>query len=275
VLSFTPPRQLRRSASHFYIEADMDSRPYKLSYGYDAFDHLTSRTGRVWNAQATADIGIGVYANEKNTSWLYDVDGRLTSSNEVQYAFDAAGRVVSVFGDGGDLTQSQVFDGDGQRTKLLSQQVIHHEDNSTTTDTKTQYFIISSVLGKVITELNESGQKTRTYVYQGAEVLAWQQKYNSTESILWEHRDASNASYRTTDNQGMAGVSIEGKSSELDPFGADSGTTNPYLITPNLPDEGGNNAIMAYPSFGDLRHLGMSYSFAGYPLVKRRCLILP
>jgi hypothetical protein len=76
-------------------QADTDYRPYKVNYEYDVFNHLTSRAGRVWNAPQSADVGSGVYVNEKNTGWQYDVDGRLTMSSWTQYGYDAAGSAVS------------------------------------------------------------------------------------------------------------------------------------------------------------------------------------
>jgi YD repeat-containing protein len=120
------------------------------------------------------------------------VGGRLTNSVDTQYTYDAAGRDINVVGQGGDLTQTQVFDGDGVRAMLSSQQVTPTEDE-TTTETKTQYFITSSVLNQVVTELDQSGAKTRTFVYQGSQILAWQQQSGTTQTMAWEHRDVSNA----------------------------------------------------------------------------------
>jgi hypothetical protein len=154
-------------------EADTDQRPYNLSYGYDELNHLLQSVGRVWETPHETNAGTSVYLNDRNTGWQYDADGRLVNSGETQYSFDAAGRATNVIGYEGDLQQAQVFDGLGVRTKLLSQQVTHNQNGTTTTETKTQFFVTSSVLNQVVTELDENGAKTRTFVYQGREVLAW------------------------------------------------------------------------------------------------------
>jgi hypothetical protein len=238
-------------------QADTDQRPYKLTYQYDAFNHLTAREGNVWSAPTAADTGSGIYSNDKNTGWSYDADGRLIDSLETQYAFDAAGRAVSVVSVGAALTQEQVFDGDGQRTKLRSQQDTYHEDTYTwTTETKTQYFVTSSVLGAVVTELDQTGQKTRTFVYQGGEVLAWQQKIGTSENITWEHRDASDASVR------FPGI-LEGEiGAELEPMGS-AAATHPPLIYP-WQQESSLSETRSYPALADL--LGGQCNLDGMPI---------
>jgi YD repeat-containing protein len=216
-------------------QADTDVRPYRLIYQYDAMNHLTSLDGRWWSGQAPSQGGS--YSNDKNVSWFYDADGRLTSSGETQYSYDAAGRATSITGEEGDLQQTQVFDGTGTRTMLDSQQVTHNENGTTTTESKTQYFITSSVLGGVVTELDQNGNKERTFVYQGGEILAWQQKSGSTETMTWEHRDASNASVK-------AGVAAE-----LDPLGMNAGVINPFPSHSTRPPL---QEARTYPGFADM-----------------------
>lgn len=88
----------------------------------------------------------------------------------------------------GEVSQTQEFDAAGVRTRLRTTQVIHHENAPDTTESKTKYFVTSSMLGSVITELDEGGAKTRTFVYNGSQVLAWQEKTGSTETLAWERR---------------------------------------------------------------------------------------
>lgn len=207
--------------------ADTTDRPYNLTFAYDSFDHLTARSGQIWSTDHTADTGNGVYTNNKNSGWYYDADGRLTGTWETGYTYDAAGRAVSVGTTdalGNETAQLQVFDGDGTRTKLKTDQTIYNTDGSITNKSETQYFVTSSVLGSVITELDQAGQKARTYVYQGGRILAWQKKSGATESVGWDHRDPSNASGR-----GLA-------SGEYDPMGGNAGTKAPLVLGPN-PDE--------------------------------------
>src|SRR5687767_7019297 len=54
-------------------------RPYKQTYGYDSFSHLTARTNKIW---WTDDNSISdSYVNNRHvpvgTQWQYDADGRL------------------------------------------------------------------------------------------------------------------------------------------------------------------------------------------------------
>jgi YD repeat-containing protein len=225
-------------------EADTDQRPYNLSYEYDELSHLKQSVGRVWETPHETNAGTGVYVNDKNTSWQYDVDGRLTNSGETQYSFDAAGRVTTVVGYEGDLQQTQVFDGLGVRTKLSSQQATHNQNGTTITETKTQFFVTSSVLNQVVTELDQSGAKTRTFVYQGSQVLAWQQQTGSTQTLAWEHRDLSNASVN------ISGLAEGSNAAELEPMGMNAGAF--HLIAPPPPQHPPLVEARTYPGFADM-----------------------
>jgi hypothetical protein len=93
--------------------------------------------------------------------------------------------------------------------------------------------------------LSDTGQKTRSFVYLQGEVLAWQQKDGSTESVLWEPRDPSNASYRMVGPGGSIDVDRE---AELDPQGSDAGVISPY----NLPHHQWPGQDLTYPGFADM-----------------------
>jgi YD repeat-containing protein len=217
-------------------EVDTDNRPYKLTYSYDQLDHLTSRSGKIWSTPHDADTGSGVYTNNRNTGWQYDADGRLKLSSLSTYGYDAAGRMTDTATSNADseTTQAQAFDGDGTRTKLYTERIIYNADGSITNEAETQYFVTSSVLHQVVTELNTSGQKARTFVYQGGQVLALQKKSGATETIGWEYRDLSNASAK-----GSIGA-------ELEPMGSNAGLRAPLSTDPvgPLPD-------LVYPGFGE------------------------
>jgi hypothetical protein len=53
----------------------------------------------------------------------------------------------------------------------------------------------------------------------GGQILAWQQKNGSVQTIAWEHRDASNASIR--------GAAV----AELEPLGMNAGVMNHFPRT--------------------------------------------
>jgi len=116
--------------------------------------------------------------------------------------------------------------------------------------------------GRVLTELTENGGKQRTFVYAGSQVLAWQTLLLGTEQLVWEHRDPSNASFRTTNPNGSLNdqTAMNGRA-ELDPAGADAALVDPYLFSP--PFEENQDSLIAYPSFGSAGSLGTTYSWDG------------
>ena len=98
---------------------------------------------------------------------------------------------------------------------------------------KITYYISSTVLGgQVVTELSEQGAKERTSVFAGGSELASQSITSGTQSVQWQHYDASGASYRGTDSTGQWNAA-----KELDPLGANAGLMKP--ITWNVPDKKG------------------------------------
>ena len=220
-------------------EADTIHRPYLQSYTYDGFDHLTSRTGLWWRGIGGLMSG-QQYQNERNTAWSYDADGRLTNDANVQYSYDAAGSASHVDSiDDSDLTQS--FDGDGERAKSVEVTTVDNGDGTTSSVTTTRYYLRSSVLKQVVTELDQQGVKQRGFVYQGSSVLAWQERVNNTQTVEWEHREPSSASFRMTTATGYA---VTDRSAELDPTGADRGVTDPFQFSRIQPQSEG-----LYPAF--------------------------
>ncbi|MEA2204181.1 MAG: hypothetical protein QOE77_957 [Blastocatellia bacterium] len=223
-------------------EADSTNRPYKMFYQYDALNHLLSRTGsKAWSGPI---LGFNdSYVNNRNPEWSYDASGMVLNSGREQYTYDAAGRAIVVVTDEGDRTHTSTFDGDGLRTKAIESQITYDDLGNPTTTTTTSYHISSSVLGRVVTDLDQTGQKTRSFVYAGGQVMAWQEKSGTTESVLWEYRDPSNASYR------MASTSVIyfARSAELEPQGTDAGTHNTYPQLHRPPGED-----LTYPGFVEL-----------------------
>jgi hypothetical protein len=117
--------------------------------------------------------------------------------------------------------------------------------------------------GRVLTELASTGAKTRTFVYAGGSVLAWQQITGTREEVLWENRDPSSASFRMTDMGGAVwGGTDEAEAAELDPTGANTGSHAPFVNDP--PPEGGS--LLVYPRFADPTHPGTSYTVDGIPV---------
>jgi hypothetical protein len=86
--------------------------------------------------------------------------------------------------------------------------------------------------GQVLAEVNHATSEVRRFVYAGPTVLAWIYSYGAFETVTWEQRDPSGATERGTGAQ------------ELDPLGADAGTT----------------AVSVPPADGPLMSYGISYS---------------
>jgi len=139
------------------------------------------------------------------------------------FTYDAAG-FISSFGDGDPFSTDQQLDGDGERIKTVLRK-FNFDTNQWTTQ-KTTYYVRSSVLDQVISEVGATGVKERTYVFAGGNLLAVQTSTPTTQSVNWEHNDASGASQRKSNAQGgMAG------GAERDPFGANAGLVKPFTWT--------------------------------------------
>src|SRR5215208_637837 len=214
---------------------DTTNRPYKQFYFYDAMGHLTGRAARLWSGFG-GPFDAGDYVNNRMTGWQYDANGEVTASANEQLTYDAAGRSITTVSNSGNRTVTRTMDGDGIETKRV--------DADFDSGTTITYNVYSSVLGSNITELNELGQKTRTFVYLNSEVLAWQRRAGNGDSVLWEYRDPSNATYRMA---GTSGIPNTDKKSELDPAGSDAGVADTFGVPHSIPHED-----LTYPGFADL-----------------------
>ena len=124
------------------------------------------------------------------------------------------------------LTISQGYDGDGKTTKRVETRVSSTPFYQPVTTVRTDYYVRSSVLkGEVITELNSAGQKAKTYVYAGGEVIAQQDAYAGGEQWLtWKQRNSitgTQVEHNTANGQTYK--------KEYDPFGRELGDSDPYL----------------------------------------------
>lgn len=186
-------------------EPPTTNRPYKQTYGYDAFNHLTARTTAIWwtSNNSTSDTYVNNRHLPQGTAWQYDADGRLLTAPNAYKTYDAAGRntYLDTYGYG---TFTRGMDGDGQQIK--TEETVWDEGWQNYI-TETKHYLRSSMLGgRVLTEIR-SAAETRTFVYAGSTIIAWQGRTFGWESINWEHKDPSGASVR-----------YGGYGQELDPF---------------------------------------------------------
>jgi hypothetical protein len=124
------------------------------------------------------------------------------------------------------LTITQSYDGDNRQTKRVEKKVSSTPFYQPVTTERADYYVRSSVLGgKVITELNSAGNKTKTYVYASGEIIAEQQLYYGGEQTLtWKQ---SNPVTGTEAEQHTSnGMNYK---KEYDPFGRELGESDPYL----------------------------------------------
>lgn len=172
------------------------NRPYKQTYGYDAFNHITARTAKIWwtSDNTIADTYVNNRHLPQGTQWQYDADGRLLNGSHGLNTFDAAGQTIHVETPSYHTGHATFgLDGIGQQVK--TEETAWNEDAQSEV-TETKYYVRSSVLGgKVLTEA-WVGASTRTFVYAGAAVLALQWRSFGFESVDWEHKDPSGASVR-------------------------------------------------------------------------------
>jgi YD repeat-containing protein len=196
-------------------EGPTDDRPYNETMVYDAMGHLTLRELRHWDRYDTT--GTATYINNRAQYFQYDADGRLLSGISY-YSYDAAGR-ISTFGDGDPYESDQQLDGDGRRVKSTLRSF--DPNTSQWITEKVTYFVYSSVIGEVISEVGAQGAKERSFVFAGGKIMAIQTT-SVGQTVSWEHYDATGANYRPTNPQGQPGT---GK--EMDPMGANADTMKP------------------------------------------------
>ena len=198
--------------------------PLRQSYSYDAWGNM-GRAGRTWSALVSDSPG---YVNDRRSDSTYDADGRVTESGHTTSAYDASGREVYFFDDeftSGTIEQDtirQTYGGDGMAGKRVESRYTDDGTNTNTTVT-TSYYLRSSVLGgQVVAEIDPSDLKRKGEVYLGGEKLAEQNADIAPGAVVWRQVDASRGSYVETDAGGVA------TRRELDPLGADMGTSDPY-----------------------------------------------
>ncbi|MGH9948998.1 MAG: hypothetical protein ACRD6X_17645 [Pyrinomonadaceae bacterium] len=143
--------------------------------------------------------------------------------------------MMNVQFDGEDSDLHRYLDGTGREgkrdTDTCDLSPIRPEDPCTWHE-KIEYFVRSTVLGgQVVSDVDNTGKKTRTYVHAAGEVIAWQNLYGTTESVLFRQSDASGMSIKSTGTNGVAsgGNGYEGAPAELDPLGGNVGTESPYI----------------------------------------------
>ncbi len=240
-------------------EPTTNDRPYNQTLTYDGMGHLTDKSGMIWSDYISTSNN--TYVNNRHADWSYDADGNLLTNTDLTYSYDAPGNIRTVATSDPETSTTRVVDFSGQQVK--TEETFRDPDTGVWSTPIKKYYLRSSVLGgQVLSEINEDGTKLRTFVFAGGNVLAWQVGQTPpAQRVVWEHRDPSGASFRTSDANGYIwGIGPGEGPAELDPTGANAGIHAP-LILPGPPAEDGS--LMPYPSFSDPRHPGRTYSVDG------------
>lgn len=260
--------------------------PYGQTIQYNAFGDITSRGTGVWGG---GDGFTASYINgrKQNSNEIYDAMGNIvdkTTSSTVydRYKFDAAGRSAesvqryyqgapqqTSFDRTNTITQS--YDGDGRIVKRVdSRSSTQVYPQHTTTTEIAEYYIGSTVLGKVITELDNQGAKKVTNIYTGDGILAEQRNFpadaghsSAWGEVFWKHQDIVTGSYKKiTRNGEELNMSDPPSSAEFEPLG---GIVPQH--DPSISDElGGSLTPANYKFGGDVNNPESGCTWDGTPI---------
>lgn len=191
--------------------------PFRQSYQQDVFGHLTQQDNRFWSQSDSFNAS---YANNRRQSpaFQYDAEGNLKQDNDVQYTYDAAGRNTSLFSSSNNRTISTAYDGDGQ--------VIKRVETQSGSSTITYYLRSTPLARKIVTELNQSGQKQKGFVFAGERLLATQE----SNIVKWHHENPLTGTAGTSGTPGWFNPEAE-----PDPMGINVGFEDPFVNCCELP----------------------------------------
>ncbi|MFN2491622.1 MAG: hypothetical protein ABR501_01900, partial [Pyrinomonadaceae bacterium] len=196
---------------------------YRQSFQHDAFGNMTHRDNRFWSQSDSFNAS---YTNSRRQGFSYDAAGNLLADSDLVYTYDAAGNNVSIVSGANSRTISVVYDGNGT--------VVKRSELQQNTLSSVAYYLRSSVLdGRIVTELNQSGQKVKGYVFAEGELLAEQ----ANDLVRWQHENPLTGSQGSSGSDGYFNADAE-----PDPMGINVGFEDPYINCCTLPEP--NDQIM-------------------------------
>jgi YD repeat-containing protein len=211
--TFTYDQSSRVKTGNQYLE-------YAQTYGYDAFDNLTSRTGSYFGQSHSAYSA--TYTNNRNGAWSYDFQGNMVNDGQRQYGYDAANRPTTVTG----VNVTHHPDGDNRLAKVVLNGVVTH-------------YVRSTVLkDQIIAELNFQGTRKARYVYANGRALAELVPGPAGEEIYWIHENPV-----TSERMVNAWCGIQVRFLTVDPLG-NALTNNNYGNTCMSTEPDPNPALM-------------------------------
>jgi YD repeat-containing protein len=210
--------------------------PFKQTYTYDVWENTTARSYRIWSGSMQGDGG--TFTNNRRQYWSYDEEGHLGADFDASYGYDAAGRqnhfIANAYVGGWPTPHpqqsvmeiTQTFDGNStpvKKTTITRSEYYVGEDVQIQESSASLYYLRSSVLGKIIAELDETGYKRTGYVFAGGMQIATQSVWNPGPGYDVSMTTTSPA---TGSEYMVGGFYLSRK--ELDPLGAD--VTEPPMM---------------------------------------------
>jgi len=233
--------------------------PYSYDYTYDAWEHVSHRSGHHWSG--TPDDFVGNFSNNRNVGWTYqgfvygawryDADGNQTGTNTYlpeDKNYDAGERLSTyrqLENNEHYVVSLYSYDGDGRVGRTTG-----YVEGSSPGDSG-QYYIYSTVLGgQPLVRLNKGYfalYAERIYIYANGEAIAYQSHdYNggSSKSITWLYQNPVTSSHYervhgTPNNWAPLEDTI------VDPMGGDVRDYDPYLL-PEPPAPGPHPPTESY-----------------------------
>jgi hypothetical protein len=242
--------------------AEAPDNPFRQTFGYDVWGNMTSRSARFWKQTQTPYNT--AYVNDRGQDSDYDPAGNVVETTSHVNTFDAAGKqthsrsqTASDCLTGWAHEIAQGYDGDGRlATRTQTKRIDNYDHNydppqlTCQTEVDVTYYVSSAALGgAMLVELNATGDKVKGYVYGGGGRLAKQEVYPSINSsaVTWYHQNPGTPSWVETS------AARTFARQEMDPLGAEVGTHDPYLYTPN-------------PTYSDVHGDAPMYVEGGDPL---------
>lgn len=223
-------------------EAPLNPRdtPYRQSFQYDAFGHITQRSGFLWRQTIPTDTAS--YTNNQRSDWGYDAAGNVTNTDAGVTLRDSAGTTTYAtrgqtddLGSGNfrlfDSTISHSLDGDGfvrsrEEYRYVEQWI--NEEGEFDEDTTTTSNLWSTVLGAMVAELDEEGDPKTCFVYAGARI-AKLEITPSSSTVKFEFTNPQTQTSYIADHTGKGG-----RDDEFDPLGAELPKFDPFLNNQRL-----------------------------------------
>jgi hypothetical protein len=228
--------------------------PYSQNFSYNAFDNMTH--SQMQHYSSNTDYQTHTYINNRKTftyqnlSVVYDAEGNEISDENNVYEFDASGELVKTTAREEENSSTLInpttrhIDGTGKELKRHRSWLSPYNNQ---TYNYINYYIYSSVTGKLVSETNGTGDKLKTYVSANGTTLAEQNKeIANTDRIIFNHQDASGASLQQTKADGLQ---IGGGEAEFDAVGNNVGHFDPYIELVTLP-EGESSTNLTNSAYG-------------------------